>query len=532
MMKTIKILSMAVLALVGVIVTGCSSDDGIIDEPKQPENKSNVVTLTTTISMDDNAQTRALAADGTKTFAVGEKLALVYKNTSGNTVKVESAALKATDIAEGNQSATFTFELENPDKTKDVTYIYPAAMAKDDGSVYYRSLELQFGTLSYLASDLDLATYSGAWNGASLPAGTLENQLAILAITLKNESGSSDITSTIIDLTISDGTNSYYVGCSERTSPIYVAIRPTDNANISIEASDGSDIYNYTKFLTGKTYEASNGYNVSWRMTKLPTGAINGKFSVSSTKQVFFSKGNLQAWTNNYGTSWVWSFAEHQYEYIGDNSANKYINGSMTVSTNGTVDLFGWNGNSSSYDNYGINNSTTTTNYGNTRSEALKHDWGHNEIANGGNTADTWRTLTKDEWEYVFKTRSTTSGVRYAKAKVGSAKGVILLPDDWNTSFFTLSSTNTADASYTANTITDSDWDTYLEFHGAVFLPAAGYRSGKIVSSSNSEGYYWSSDSYNANNAYRISFKLSNLNYADNDSRKEGNSVRVVSDVE
>ena len=267
MIKTIKYLSMAALALVGAIVTGCSSaDDSIIDAPQQPENKNNVEILTTTINMDDNAQTRALTSGGVKTFAAGEKLALVYKNTSGNTVKVESAALKTTDIAEGSQSATFTFELTNPDKKQNITYIYPAPMAKADGTVNYAALNSQDGTLETLASNLDLATYSGAWNSTSLPSVTLGNQLAILAITLKNEDGSSDVTSTITGLTLSDGTYRYAVSRSAVAGPIYVAIRPTTSANIEVTATDNT--YNYTKSLTSKTYAANNGYNVSWRMTK------------------------------------------------------------------------------------------------------------------------------------------------------------------------------------------------------------------------------------------------------------------------
>ena len=57
---------------------------------------------------------------------------IVYKNKSGNFVKAVSSALKTTDIEDGSKSATFTFELEDPDKGEDVTYIYPAAMAGDD----------------------------------------------------------------------------------------------------------------------------------------------------------------------------------------------------------------------------------------------------------------------------------------------------------------------------------------------------------------------------------------------------------------
>jgi len=254
---------MAALALVGVVMTGCTNDDNIIDEPQQPAK--NVVTLTTTVSLDGGAQTRALTAGGVKTFAVGEQIALVYKNTSDATVKAVSTALTASDIASGGKSATFTFELADPDRTKNVTYIYPAVMAKADGTVNYSALDAQDGTLATLSSTLDLATYSAAWNAGSLPAATLENQLAILALTLKNSTGSSDITSTITGLTLSDGTRTYNVNRSAVAGPIYVAIYPTADATITVTATDGTK--NYTKTLTGKTYTASNGYPVSWRMT-------------------------------------------------------------------------------------------------------------------------------------------------------------------------------------------------------------------------------------------------------------------------
>ena len=264
-MKTIKFLSMAALALVGAMMTGCTNDDNIIDEPQQPAK--NVVTLTTTVSLDGGAQTRALTSGGVKTFAVGEQIALVYKNTSDATVKAVSTALTASDIASGGKSATFTFELADPDRTKNVTYIYPAAMAKADGTVNYSALDAQDGTLATLSSTLDLATYSAAWNGTSLPTATLANQLAILALTLKNSTGSSDLTSTITGVTVSDGTYSYAVTRSAAAGPIYVAILPTTSANIDVTATDGTT--NYTKSLTGKTYAAGNGYSVSWKMAEV-----------------------------------------------------------------------------------------------------------------------------------------------------------------------------------------------------------------------------------------------------------------------
>lgn len=85
-------LSMAALAMVGAMTTGCSgNDDSIIDTTQQPEViKSNVVTMTTTVGLDGGAATRALTSTGVKTFAADDKIAVVYETSTGTT-KVESA---------------------------------------------------------------------------------------------------------------------------------------------------------------------------------------------------------------------------------------------------------------------------------------------------------------------------------------------------------------------------------------------------------------------------------------------------------
>ena len=265
-MKTIKLLGMTALALVGAVMVGCNREDDFIDQPQQPEEKTDAITLTTTVNLDGEAQTRALTAEGVKTFAAGETMALIYKNTSGTIVKAVSEALTDADIADGSQSATFTFTLTAPDKTRDVTYIYPAAMANDDGTPNYDALTMQDGTLATLASELDYCTKSGAWDAGNLPTLLLENQLAILACTLKNSDGSSDITGTTTVMTLSDGAHSYTVMRSAAAGPIYIAIFPTDASDINITTI--SDASEYTKSLTGKTYATGNGYNVSWRMSQ------------------------------------------------------------------------------------------------------------------------------------------------------------------------------------------------------------------------------------------------------------------------
>ena len=155
-------------------------------------------------------------------------------------------------------------------------------------------------------------------------------------------------------------------------------------------------------------------------------------------------------------------------------------------------------------------------------------DWGYNAISNGGNQTHQWRTLTKVEWVYVFNTRTTTSGIRYAKAKVNNVNGMILLPDNWSSTTYSLSNTNQGTASFSSNTISSSQWST-LENAGAVFLPAAGYRNGTSVRDVGSLGYYWSSSYYDANFAYGVYISVSNFGTDYNGyGRYYGLSVRLV----
>ena len=258
-------LSMAALALMGAMMTGCSSDDNF-DNPQQIENKSNVVTLTTSVALDAGATTRALTGEGVKTFAVGEQMAIVYSNGSGM-VKAVSRALNADDIKDAGTIASFTFDLETPDKSIDVTYIYPASMARADGSINYDALANQDGTLASLASNLDLATYEGEWQGENLPSCTLQNQLAILALTLKDSNGANEITGNVTDVTVKADEDTYTVNRSAAAGPIYVAIKPIASKNVVVATTGGSK--DYVKLLTGKTYASGNGYSVSWKMTPI-----------------------------------------------------------------------------------------------------------------------------------------------------------------------------------------------------------------------------------------------------------------------
>ena len=267
MMKTIRFLSIAALAFVGAITIGCSSDDDNNTQPPQPETPR-VVTLTTTISLDKGANTRALTEDGVKTFAKNDQIAVVYTNTSNQRVKAVSNALADGDITNNGKEARITVKLTEPVEGS-VDYIYPAAMTKDDGTINYSALCMQDGTLPTLASNLDCAWGTGnmtlSGSQFALPANVeLKNQLTICEFTIKNSDGT-EITSSITGLTVSDGINTYTVSRSATAGPIYVAMQPvSSNKTISFVANDATN--RYCKSVTNKTLAANNMYPINVTM--------------------------------------------------------------------------------------------------------------------------------------------------------------------------------------------------------------------------------------------------------------------------
>ena len=226
-MKTKKFLSMAALALVGAMTVSCSSDDNITDQPQQPENKTNVVTLTATVGFDDGvAATRAVTGTGTKTFAEGDQIVLFYIDGKGISRRVVSSALTPGDITNEGKKANLTFDVSEALPATDgaIRYVYPANMASanddsnfdldDEHTIDFSKLNNQDGTLTTLGSSLDLCVFDGNFSGTNLPASaSLTNQLSVLAITLKDNASPTpnDITSTITGLTVNDGTNNYAV---------------------------------------------------------------------------------------------------------------------------------------------------------------------------------------------------------------------------------------------------------------------------------------------------------------------------------
>ena len=201
-------------------------------------------------------------------------------------------------------------------------------------------------------------------------------------------------------------------------------------------------------------------------------GALPGEFSVSAHQKVKFSKGNLQ-YVNS-----TWQFADNQWDFQSSQSANYR-------------DKFAW----------GTGDDPART--GTTADYSTFHDWGANPISNGGNEANMWRTLTKDEWTYLFCDRTNASKL-FSLGTVKGRNGVIILPDNWvtpdsitfNPNRMGLYSNSSGGSAYTINSTTEYTRNTYdetqwltMQANGAVFLPAATDYNGQWV------GGYWSATS-------------------------------------
>ena len=263
-----------------------------------------------------------------------------------------------------------------------------------------------------------------------------------------------------------------------------------------------------------------------------PAGALKGKFTVNSNgDQVRFSQGNLQ-YIGSASTPY-WKFADKQWETLGNNgqgSTSQYVD----------RDLFGWG--TSGYNHGAVCYqpwSTSQTNsdyfaYGNRYYELYnstgKADWGYNAIRNGGNQENSgWRTLTKDEWTYIITGRNTPSGIRFALGSVNGVDGLILLPDNWDASTYTLNKTNDDYGGFYANTISATDWTTVLEANGAVFLPKTVGRNGTSITTNCN---YWSSTHSDINNAYCVYFGNNYVGFGNSvNNRSTGNVVRLVNPV-
>lgn len=186
--------------------------------------------------------------------------------------------------------------------------------------------------------------------------------------------------------------------------------------------------------LTAVPFQLSVANSDIRNITTAPEGALTGLFSVSSTRRVYFSKGNL---VMNNG---VWSFSESQ-------SATY----SYQAGATGSIGLFFWD------------------------------DFSTYSITTGeGSSSTGWRALTEEEWKYLLGLNTTSRVVNggrgeghcYQRTTINNIYGMLIFPDGFTQ----------AQTSYSS--IPD----------GCVFLPVTGRYNSSLQN--RAAGYYWTNNEY------------------------------------
>lgn len=405
---------------------------------------------------------------------------------SGDVVYVYPDASTTTNIGTltptsyGSNTATLTGNITSTGLTDGQTLYF----STKDRSTF--TLSSQDGTVESLFYFTATGTISIVGANASISNLTFSRPIAVVKFALKDKvTGNPAINAT--KLTVTTGATSIDVTPSSATDVLYVGIPEISGQTVSLTAIVGGIRYVYEK--TGVTFLNNKYYTINVKMTNtaIPEGALSGKFTINAGGgQVSFSQGNLQYQAS---TS-TWRFAPNQYDMIGSDNSN------ISDSYTGWIDLLGWG--------TGNNPTNSSTNNGD---YSIFTDWGVNAISNGGNTANMWSTLTKDEWVYLFANH--TKGW----SNVNDVYGYVIRPDGVSTAVA---------ASYTS-----SEW-AVEEAAGSVFLPAAGSRGGTSVGGVGAWGDYWSSTHYDSNNAYYLYFNSSQPYPSNNTGRFGGRSVRLV----
>lgn len=342
-------------------------------------------------------------------------------------------------------------------------------------------------------------------------------------------------------ISLSDGTSMSLSGMKDNKTAYYTVLMP--KAETRYTFADGhKNGFKTAVIEAGLLYTKADApgesVEIEW------TDALSGEFSVASGKKVYFSKGNLQYLPTGFpgGTgNALFRFADKQWDYLGDGAdygvslegyTDKYNSGSVEAPR----DLFGWGtaltpwNVSANYSEYGpesenLNDGAASgTNY-------ETYDWGHRM-----KPANTWRTLTASEFEYVFKNRNKNSeyhsenlylaGCGYLKLDGGmKCYGAFLLPDNYYLA-----------ADGRPIQIDKLGWEyteQQIEDYQIVFMPAGGgWRNGEEIISLGVGGNYWTSTRTNLTRAMLYDYSYKQI-YVPNKSFEvcKGLSVRLVMDI-
>ncbi len=214
-------------------------------------------------------------------------------------------------------------------------------------------------------------------------------------------------------------------------------------------------------------------------------------FTIDNGRKVMFAPGNLQyqALGNK------WRFADHQYTILGNQ--NKNIDSGYWD----YIDLFGWGTSGHNHSKPWLYGKQTEDFYGPMTDDDIEgtdYDWGvfnSDKIENSPNKDYKWFTLSSMDWNEIIEHNVMTL------ATWNNISGLLIFPDGYEAV-----GTETF-KDYVTYQIDDESWVNEV---GAVFLPSAGMRDGKIYKyTTGIENHYWTSTSQGENGAAMLEFSSS-----------------------
>ena len=504
------------------------------NNPTAPDNHNNVVTITLDVKNNNGSRVDVNTTTGTVNFETGDK---VYVGSGGKYVGFLT-----------HNGTNFVGNITNPTENQPLQFYFLGNVMPTEtlsaGTTEECSVIISDQT-EHLPVISCAASFENYVSGVTSYTSHLLNKCALVKFNVTTPSNSPicitgmknkvtvDFSQNTVTPSIDgDGVIMLPAGSGENVEK-WAILLPQEALEEGEEGSAYSEDGNYTGVRSTIPIISENDYLgdellIGINYFKIQ-GAINGLFSVSPTQKVYFSQGNLQY----QASTCLWQFAENQWDFVGENNTN------ISETYNDWIDLFCWgtsgyNHGASCYQPWSTSlNNADYYAYGSYTYDLYDQngqaDWGYNSVINGGNNVNQWRTLSTQEWEYVFSTRNTSSNVRFAKANIEGVKGIILLPDDWDASICALNMINNETSGFSSNNISISEFKYVLQARGAVFFPASLWRWGTTVENYPC-GYYWSASHSNigANCVYFCDDDL--VPVYENNGRENGFAVRLVQD--
>ena len=461
----------------------------------------------------------------------------------------------------GTGSMTFSGSLTTTPNDKETLHFFYLGKGRDGSAVSTLDFSNQDGTLENV-TNYHIAVGDGSYTSGSVNyATTLDMKMAIAYFNVSGYHNTSETAETVylhgedvyttatVDYqngTITGATKGY-LNMGTATAGKYVALIPsvTTETTLKFDSNSKTGSMTFLRGVQAGKYYANSDAALEVTAGDLPDGTLKGIFSISETRKVRFSQGNLQY----QASTTTWRFAEHQHDFVGDATAgsvyvgevksnNAYIANSYT----GWIDLFGWGTWS------GMPNQMQPTLCINSQYSYYSYNWTGDAYFHGtiANSADNdWFTVSQEQMNCLLNTRNTTTinnveNARYSLAiinnDVASVKGVILFPDSYvggNPEGVVWNTINHVNSTYAQGTqCTTAGWNA-LNAYGCVFLPAVGGRDGTSVGNAGERGWYASSTvtpDISGDSEYALYF-YSGCIYIASSKKWGGNAVRLVRDL-